>query len=1156
MLKFETHIGLALLGLALSCAASPLAQSPAGSPVISQALPEAIARAQEAARAMDKPDFSQILTQEKMHAVIPEDAPGDTSRLESLRSATGQGDTATPGYEKSVACDRRGDPECLAIQLLKRGALNKPELSESENAQLQQTHEDILAHRDEHLGELKDLATKEIHCHNETVTIPAKTETHVCDERLDEPFHHCNNGFNETLQTLYRYHCDKGPRQQTRSCRASRVDITKTEYEYRCETRPASYETRTCQVPVSVSIQKTYPYQCQEKTPQPQSLVCTETLSVAAIAACSANLSAWADLSPFLEVGWSARRADQTLNVTATCGEGFPTITLSFGRRTKARFTATGTATFTDKIEFIATLTQGSDKGAPTWVVTLTNRDQGQGTRTVSLSMTQRFNTNRFYDSVTQVCTNPAKPGTSTDAPPAQATLTKSTCTQGPQTRLINGLSVTRDCWQTRREYTVAGTAPVNECEALQQRAVCRLTQNECLEGSANACTRRQKTFECSQAIADPLITPLPTKVDVSHFFDVDRYCPSRHEGACRQEHDICTEPEQTRLVDGVDVRLSCWEREIGYSCLTQEKINTCSIIPTDICRVKPESLNENGDRANRTGHTHYLCTKPLNDPRYGALTYLGEVREVIGNKIDESACKALIENPTCRRIQSTCEKTDAEGVCQAWLYEYRCQGSGNPSACEPLIAAHCKASEKSPASADISDYLCAFPLPEPLPSEITAAGTQTQIKSIEPTSNCPPLREAQPQAQTRSMASPLSRALVCTPVTKTCLEGPATKIVNGEPITKACWKEQITYTCQGQATQHHGCQSLTDNPKCRLIKSECAAKDPKGECVWSTHTYRCEVTPAITQTKEVCTQSLCAYGFCASQDDPPDADLIKGLLNLELARQSAVYGDYARLRFFNGEAQSCRNKKGGVSCCEGKVRADTSNRSGLGASLVFATDALGETIKTFGSPFVYDVLSSHETLEPLLNALYGEAASGAYSPNLSYYGVSVSYTQGQMTLSFSPAAFFAAVAVHVVTDYLSCKPQEQALQLKRGAGVCRYVGSYCSEYNLGSCQIKQQSYCCFNSRLAKLIAEAAHEQLHLDWGTAESPNCQGITHAQFMALDFSKIDLTELIEALENERMGEVNFQAVKARAQARVDAQHTSPYEPMPGPTDIVPR
>lgn len=139
-------------------------------------------------------------------------------------------------------------------------------------------------------------------------------------------------------------------------------------------------------------------------------------------------------------------------------------------------------------------------------------------------------------------------------------------------------------------------------------------------------------------------------------------------------------------------------------------------------------------------------------------------------------------------------------------------------------------------------------------------------------------------------------------------------------------------------------------------------------------------------------------------------------------------------------------------------------------------------------------------------------ASSGLFSSLSAAYS-SASYSVGSafgFQFAFNPYALAFAVAVMVYEDLTSCNQQEQMLGLKRGQNLCTYTGTYCSQKVLGSCMENTNSYCCYNSLLAKIIEEQGRAQIGKGYGSAQSPDCSGLTTAQFKQIDFSKIDLSQ----------------------------------------------
>ena len=168
------------------------------------------------------------------------------------------------------------------------------------------------------------------------------------------------------------------------------------------------------------------------------------------------------------------------------------------------------------------------------------------------------------------------------------------------------------------------------------------------------------------------------------------------------------------------------------------------------------------------------------------------------------------------------------------------------------------------------------------------------------------------------------------------------------------------------------------------------------------------------------------------------------------------------------------------------------------------------------------------------------------------YYG-----KKPPVQFSLHYTAFAALVALDVASDYLSCTPDEQALQLKRGADLCLYVGSACTEYQLGLCQTKTETYCCYHSPLARLIHEAAKEQLGLTENPT-APTCRGLTAQEFAKLDLSRIPLDELRKAMgaevsdttDAEHIGLTLMRAGERKVELETSQE---PYAPMPGKTGV---
>ena len=93
----------------------------------------------------------------------------------------------------------------------------------------------------------------------------------------------------------------------------------------------------------------------------------------------------------------------------------------------------------------------------------------------------------------------------------------------------------------------------------------------------------------------------------------------------------------------------------------------------------------------------------------------------------------------------------------------------------------------------------------------------------------------------------------------------------------------------------------------------------------------------------------------------------------------------------------------------------------------------------------------------------------------------------------------------------LACSSEEILLHQRDSAGLCAYVGTYCSTSFLGICLTKQKVYCCFQSKLSRILQDQGRKQLPKPWAKPKSEQCLGFTLTEFARLDLSKMDFSEV---------------------------------------------
>jgi conjugal transfer mating pair stabilization protein TraN len=385
-----------------------------------------------------------------------------------------------------------------------------------------------------------------------------------------------------------------------------------------------------------------------------------------------------------------------------------------------------------------------------------------------------------------------------------------------------------------------------------------------------------------------------------------------------------------------------------------------------------------------------------------------------------------------------------------------------------------------------------------------------------------------------------------CTNTGSVCVEGPQTRNISGLSVTRNCWRYQDTYLCVDPDLTSD-CQELRDRG-CGQIGTQCIEVADDGACVLSENTYQCQTSPATSRQVEDCSpRSFCANGECFDTGFEPDADFGKAVAAMESAREAGTYIDPDTLRLFTGAGSKCTKKLGGlVNCCKGGSGGGggMSNQALAGQMLSNA----GDYVSSVGSPYMYDAMFSSDMpwlMDKAVDAWSSNAWSPSFNPSLSFYGVTAQIggavpagatalgSVGNVQLFFNPTTFYIAIAVMVIQELISCDQADQLTAIKKSENLCVALGSYCSKKFLGICLEKKEGYCCFNSRLARIIQQQGRAQLGKSWGSAKSPECSGFTIAEFESLDFSRIDLTEFISEVQPKAM---DVQALTERMNSRV--------------------
>ncbi len=358
-----------------------------------------------AAREVPLPAFESYLTEATVKNTLPPTSVGDTSSLSVLRGEDGMGEIREPGLAKAIACDTRNDPECLAIQMLRYGAANRPRFDDETSTAIREGLGALYEQTDTTLGDLASLSSLERVCENVETTVPGQSTSHVCDiTTLNDSDRLCEEGWKASTSLQVLYACQQKAASITNACEVTTRALTHEEDRMQCIDRAAVAEDRACTVPANVKVTKTYPYTCPITKAAETKKKCVKTLTVGVTPKCTSavtlpdiSISPWKN-----DLGWNGNSRYSAFSLSLACSNTF-SLTITLGSRlARPQYTATltninGTAQLVTSSHTINGKTATFKITAKqVWVdnidhiqVTITNVDNGNGVRTSTSALTQ-----------------------------------------------------------------------------------------------------------------------------------------------------------------------------------------------------------------------------------------------------------------------------------------------------------------------------------------------------------------------------------------------------------------------------------------------------------------------------------------------------------------------------------------------------------------------------------------------------------------------------------------------------------------------------------------------------------------------------------------------------------------------------------------------
>ena len=316
-----------------------------------------------------------------------------------------------------------------------------------------------------------------------------------------------------------------------------------------------------------------------------------------------------------------------------------------------------------------------------------------------------------------------------------------------------------------------------------------------------------------------------------------------------------------------------------------------------------------------------------------------------------------------------------------------------------------------------------------------------------------------------------------CETFSNRCLE--VTETPDGETV---CLNRKYTYLCASPLVEDPDCPKLRTEG-CHQTGARCVMRfrehpefpDPPGTdlgvCLIQENAYDCPKSVSLCREKSV-TYDCDGEIRCASGDDCFDTSTEQNTDFPEVASRMAMLADMERCLATTAD---------GESSAEGYGPIEVDEATGQSAGPIDCADVSGGGVTIFkGKRYRCDL-------------------------NLTGFIQNCCRKKG----IFSGA----------------CPRSTKELRARRDdAGACHYVGIHKKKV-LGITLKKRKVYCCFNSKMARVVHEQTRGQLiqkglwptaqNGGWGRPKNPRCGGMTAEQLQKIDFDAVDFSEIYEDL-----------------------------------------
>lgn len=489
-------------------------------------------------------------------------------------------------------------------------------------------------------------------------------------------------------------------------------------------------------------------------------------------------------------------------------------------------------------------------------------------------------------------------------------------CVDPGGTRVVNGVSYTRDCWQWEKIYAcnrrvdAAGCQPPAGTTLTGQtcaNAECTLKNNTYT--SPATCAQQESQIRCENPIA-AAGPPIDMPRDVVQDFWSNNCSALDSNGNCSKVRDTVTD-NTTHVVNGLPVA-GPWAAQQDYTCWTSTAVETCA--PFAGCtqtKANCDNFDKNGNCS--AYEKTYRCENPVNNGG----TPLQTVYDVVGEYWTDP-CAVQRNDPLCRLDSNVVVEGNATKVINGlsvtrdpWKRRetYTCWSGASVSTCpNPRPPSGCAQTGQRCALTDKDNncsgytytFRCEVPTPGPQGAPIATPVDQVGGGFVDAACS----QKSDPNCQK--------------PPATACTQGGGTRTIDGAQATATCWEETDTYTCDRPQAETNNCSPPSG---CTLREKQCLDGDnvPLAQCKAVENVFDCKKGTSTTKEQTTCTTKVCVGQECYQQpgQEKPDKELPDVIAALTIMKQAGE-GQQFEPSVFKGTAMRCRKAVLGFrNCCK-----------------------------------------------------------------------------------------------------------------------------------------------------------------------------------------------------------------------------------------------